>query len=232
MANFGVLFLKRSRSMAREYTKLWLQATLTRIARHRAEERIHRLGRNLPCKVKSIDGAIVTVSFKGTVNNAPFTLPDITIPKAESPWIRSPTQVGDVGLTMAADAYIGALALMGSGVANLTQPFSLSDLVFVPLGMAQDPMPDPNAALVQGPNGVILNTTKNPPSKVIVNGQEILIDYQGNTIAFDKNGITLTGGGSTIRIDSSGVTIDGILFDKHIHGSVQPGSGFSSGPQS
>lgn len=230
--------------MALEYTKLWLQQSLSRLSQNRAENRIHRLGRALPCTVKAVNGALVTVHFE--VNNPPFTLPDIEVPKAESPWIRMPTQVGDVGVTMPADAYIGAITLMGAGVANLAQPFSLSELVFVPVSKDNDPPVDQDAAQVQGPNGVISQTTQGTTSKVVtdqngttvtygnytlkIDGSGVGVTVGTTTVTMDSSSITWDAGGKTMTLDSSGLTIDGILFDTHVHSGVTTGSGTSGPP--
>lgn len=216
--------------MALEYTKLWLQQTLSQISQNRAQSRIHRMGRALPCTVKAVNGALVTVHFE--INNPPFTLPDIEIPKAESPWIRMPTQVGDIGVTMAADAYIGALTLMGSGVATLAQPFSLSELVFVPISKNNDPPTDSSAAQISGPNGVICETRGTSyTSKVVVNAYGVSATFGSTTVKMDSSSITWNAGGKTMVLDSSGLTIDGILFDTHTHGGVTTGSGVTGGPQ-
>src|ERR1700740_3746370 len=117
--------------MAENYGKLWLQKTSNQLAITRAQQAIRRLGRALPCRVVAVSGSIVTVAFE--VNAAPWTLPNITIPKAESNWVRMPTQVGDKGYTAPADAYLGGISGLGGGVATLTQPGNLTALVFTPV---------------------------------------------------------------------------------------------------
>jgi len=230
--------------MALEYAKLWLQQTLTRIGDHSAVSLDHRKGWSLPCTVTAVNGRLVTVKFN--INNAPFTLPEIEIPKAESPWITAPTQVGDVGMTVPADAYIGAITGQGIGEANLTQPFSLSELVFVPVSKANDPPVDQNAAQVQGPNGVILQTTQGTTSKVVTDQNGTMVTYGSNTAVVNSSGakitvgsttvtissssISFTAGGKTVTLDASGFTIDGILFETHEHSGVTTGSGTSGPP--
>src|SRR6185437_12230915 len=68
-----------------------------------------------------------------------ITLPNITIPKAESNWIRMPTQVGDKGWTVPADAYLGAISGLGGGTPTLSRPHNLAALVFVPVSNKNDP---------------------------------------------------------------------------------------------
>ena len=90
--------------MADDFTKLWLQSAHNDLAINRAQEEIKRQGRALSCRVVAVIGAVVTVAFE--VDASPWTIPQITIPKAESPWVRMPTQVGDFGYTQPADAYL------------------------------------------------------------------------------------------------------------------------------
>lgn len=199
--------------------KVWYSATAQRTALMLARRTINQLGRALPCTVKAVSEPFVTVSF--AMNAAPVTLPDITIPKLESPWIRSPTQVGDVGMTIAASAHIEPITGQGTGTADWKRPAALSALAFLPLGIKGSTPDDPDAAQIMGPNGVIARTADGSVS-----------------IVANKNGITLTAGGHSITLNSSGctisagtTTIDGIVFDSHVHAGVESGSSVTSGPQ-
>ena len=201
--------------MPSQFSKLWLQDTQNRIAILRARLAIQSQGRALPCHVEAVNGAIVTVAFD--VSPSPWPLPQITIPKAESPWIRMPTQIGDKGMTVPADAYLGGTSGLGGGVADISEPGNFSALVFVPVSNSGSPPVDPNAAQVQGPNGAIIQTTTGTASSIVVN----------------QNGITLTYGSKVVTLNASGLTIDGILFDTHTH-LYTPGTGTptdSGGPQ-
>lgn len=198
--------------MPSQFSKLWIQRGQNQTAIQRAAQAIEGLGRALPCRVVSVSGAIVTVAFE--VQPSPWPLPQITIPKAESPWIRMPTQVGDYGVTMPADAYLGGISGLGGGVADIASPANLSALVFVPVSNAGSPPVDQNAAQVQGPNGAIIQTTTGTTSSIVVN----------------SSGITLTYGGKVVTLNASGFTIDGILFDSHVHGGVSPGGSNTTGP--
>jgi len=213
--------------MASNYTKLWLQKTLNQGAQRRALSAIQSTGRALPCRVVAVSGSIVTVAFE--VNASPLTLPQITIPKAESPWIRMPTQVGDMGVTLPADAYLGGVSGLGGGTANLTRPGNLSSLVFVPVSSKASGPIDQNAAQIQGPNGAIIRTTTGTESQIVTSQSGTTMTFGSNTITLNTSGITLTGGGKTVTINSSGVTIDGILFETHVHSGVQTGAS-NSGP--
>lgn len=202
--------------MANNFSKLWLQKTQNDLAIKRAGQAIQSTGRALPCRVIAVNGSIVTVAFE--VDSATWPLPQITIPKAESQWIRTPTQVGDFGVTVPADVYLGGVSGLGGGTANFAQRGNLSALQFMPIASKSFSSVDTNAAYIAGPNGAVIQT-QDGTSKIVVN----------------ESGITLTFGGKTVVLNSTGFTIDGILFDTHIHNvvGVQPGSATipSLGPQ-
>ncbi|MHB1267239.1 MAG: hypothetical protein ACYCY2_06505 [Acidithiobacillus ferriphilus] len=196
-----------------ELQQFWVQLSLNKMAVNRALEAIQNAGKSLPCEVTAIDGAIVTVKFN--LDTAPWTLPPISIPKLESPWMRSPTQIGDMGLAVPAGTYLGGISGLGGGVADMRNPGNLSALYFVPISSAGSPPPNVNAATMQGPEGFVCQTT------------------QGSTpcsIIGDQNGITMTYGGHVVTLDANGFTIDGILFDTHVHGGVATGSNDTLGP--
>lgn len=224
--------------MADNYDKLWVQKSANQLAINRAQQAIENLGRALPCRVVKVSGAIVTVAFE--VNAAPLTLKNITIPKAESLWIRMPTQVGDKGWTVPADAYLSGVSGLGGGVANLTRPGNFSALVFVPISNAGSGPIDQNAAQVQGPNGVINRTTTGTTSEVVtntsgttvtfgsntvvVNATETALAYGSTSLVLNASGITMTFGASTIVFNGSGLSINGALYENHTHGYF-PGTG-------
>ncbi len=154
--------------MADNYSKLWIQKTLNEAAINRVNEIIQSTGNALPCSVVGVSGSIVTVQFQ--VDAAPWTLPTISIPKAESPWIRMPTQIGDLGMTIPADVYLGAISGLGLTVPKIdVRPGNLSALVFVPISNKNSPPIDQNAAQIEGPNGAIIRTTQGTTSSIVVN---------------------------------------------------------------
>lgn len=224
--------------MSDNYAKLWVQRSANQLAINRAQQAIENLGRALPCRVVKVSGSIVTVAFE--VNAAPFTLPQITIPKAESNWIRMPTQVGDFGMTMPADAYLGGVSGLGGGTAGLTRPGNLSALVFVPVSNKNSPPIDQNAAQLQGPNGAIIRTTSGTPSSivtntdgttvtfgtntVVVNATETALNFGTTSLVLNASGITMTFGASTIVFNGSGLSINGDLYEAHTH-PYFPGTG-------
>ncbi|WP_256097496.1 hypothetical protein [Burkholderia cenocepacia] len=168
-----------------------------------------------------VSGAIVTVEFElqGT-----WTLPPVTIPKAESSWIRNPTQVGDKGITVPADAYLGGISGLGGGTADFRRRGNLSALVFLPVSNAGSGPDDPNAAQVCGPNGMIARTTQGTPSSCIVNQSGVTMEYGGASLSLTASGIVMSFGGHTITLDASGLSIDGNSYENHTHGYF-PGTG-------
>ncbi|GLQ98345.1 hypothetical protein [Dyella mobilis] len=201
--------------MANNSAKLWIQQSLNDTAIQRAQQAIRSTGRALPCSVVAVQGALVTVKFE--VDSAPWTLPQITIPKAESQWVRMPTQVGDLGVTIPGDVSLAGVSGMGSGIANMGRRGNLATLVFLPLSNKNSPPIDQDAAQIEGPNGAIIRTSSGSASLTV-----------------NDDGITMSFGGKTVLLNGSGLTIDGVLFDTHTH-LYAPGTGTpteTGGPQS
>jgi hypothetical protein len=215
MAGRGLrsLIARRPPMANQGYDKLWIAEAINKVAIARAEEAIQRIGKALPCRVTAVDGTHVTVAFE--VNAAPFTMPTITIPKAESPWFRSPTQVGDFGLTIPSHAYLNSVNGQGGASPNLARPGNLSALVWVPVGSTAYGPINNNAIFIQGPEGVVMQTQDGSAS-----------------VNIGLTGITLTFGGKVVTLNGSGLTIDGILFDTHEHTGVTIGADKTGGPAS
>jgi len=192
------------------FQKTPLAPSLNRIAVQNVATQMQKLGKSLPCSVVAVNGSMVTVKFEV---NATQTLPQITIPKAEGQWIRSPTQAGDVGLTIPADVYLGGISGLGGGVASTAQPLNLTALVWVPVAAKSFSSVNTNAAFISGPQGAVIQT-EDGTSSIVVN----------------ESGITLSYGGKVVTLNGSGLTIDGILFDTHYHTGVQTGGGNTGGP--
>jgi hypothetical protein len=195
---------------ANPFQKLAIQPLVNQNAILRALEVIQSKGRALPCVVKAVQGQLVLVEFDVS---GEWTLPNIIIPKLESRWLQNPTQVGDMGFTTPVDLYVDKI----SGQSTITPilgstPPNLSPLVFAPVSNVNFSKPDANAALVQGPNGAIIQTVDGS-SKITVNLTMIQSLF----------------GSSSIVINSSGVTIMGKDFLTHTHSGVQPGEGITGG---
>ena len=212
-----------------DYAKVWMQSSLNKLAISRAREVMDEMGYSLPCKVEGVSGSIVRVAFE--VDASPWTLPQITIPKAESPWIRMPTQKGDSGFTMPLDVYHGVISGLGSGIPNINvTPGNLSALIFFPCSNSNSPPIDQNAAIVQGPNGAIMQTTAGATSSVITNTSGTIITFGGVTFVVNASGITGTIGTQSFALTSAGFSINGLDFGTHYHGGVQTGGGNTGGP--
>ncbi len=191
--------------MAGNYSKLWIQKNLNQVGITRAQEAIENTGMALPCHVTEVNGAIVTVAFDV---NAQWGLPEIQIPKAESAWIRMPTQVGDLGYTVPADAYLGGVSGLGSGTADARQRGNLSSLVFVPVSNSASPPVDQNAAQIEGPNGAIIQATAGAvESKAVLNQTGTTLTFGTTTFTIDSSGIILTVGGVSYTFTGTGVSM-------------------------
>lgn len=219
--------------MSDDHSKLWFQRNLNQTAITRAEQAIKSLGRALPCRVTKVSGAIVTVEFE--VDTAPWTLEPITIPKAESNWIRMPTQVGDTGVTAPSDLYLGGISGLGGGRADMRKRGNLSTLYFVPISNASSGPIDPNAAQIQGPNGAIIRTTSGTTSSIVTNDQGTTITFGTTTFVLNATGITLTVNGqtftwggsvavSTLPIQAPDVILPNGAVNPHVHSDPQGGT--------
>ncbi len=134
-----------------------LAPSLNRFAERKALDAIQSTGRALPCHVTAISGAIVTVAFDVT---GPYTLPQVTMPLFGPEYIRYPIQIGDKGISIPTDAYLGPTSGLGSGASDITMPqANLANLAFLPVGNKNWSSVDPNAVTVYGPNGVVLRNT-------------------------------------------------------------------------
>ena len=224
--------------------RLWFQKSINDLAKRRVAQALAASGGTaLPCSVVSVNGAVVTVKFE--VNASPWTLPEITIPKLESNWIRMPTQVGDLGWCLPADAFLGGVSGLGSGVADLATPGNLEALVFAPISHKSSPPIDQNAAQIQGPNGAIIRTTTGTTSSVVTNASGTTITFGPNTLTVNGSeisgtvgttslvmtdaSITMTAGGVPIVLDASGLSINGVQFMAHMHTGVATGTSNTGG---
>jgi len=212
-----------------DHAKLWLQSNLNQLAINRATEVMAQRGASLPCHVTAVSGSIVTVAFD--VDSAPWTLPEITIPKAESPWYRQPTQIGDTGITIAADVYHGIISGMGGELPKIgVVPGNFSALIFLPVSNKNTPPSDQDAAIVSGPNGAVLETTVGTVSSVVTNQTGTTITFGGVTLVVNATGITGTIGTQHFSLTNAGFFINGLNFGTHHHTGVTIGSGNTGGP--
>ncbi|OYV49882.1 MAG: hypothetical protein B7X10_01600 [Burkholderiales bacterium 21-58-4] len=197
--------------MNHDAEKLWFSRSLNQVAVNRTADAITAAGKAFPCRVVAVAGSLVTVAFEADLS--PATPPQITIPKAEGPWIRSPTQVGDYGLTVPADVFISHISGQGGGTPGLQRPGNLAALVWVPVASKTFGAVNTNAAYVSGPQGAVIETS------------------DGNTvITVAESGVTIKVGGKTWTFTAAGLTIStGVVLETHVHSGVQTG-GSDTGP--
>lgn len=182
--------------------KKQLALTLTQTIRANINDGNLIAGQEWPCHVVSVDGAIVTVAFD---MDTPQTLPQVTCAVAESFYVLLPIQVGDKGMVVSASARLGGVTGLGAGLAPTIGTTNLGGLVFVPLGHKSWTLPDANAVIVQGPNGVIARTIDGTAT-VTINETEISLNWSGSTVVINDSGITLTAEQNTIDGD---LTVNG-----------------------
>ena len=204
--------------------KLLFQQNLAGIIDNQIASAKQGAGYELPCIVKEIsaDGLFVTVDF--AVAQGQFPLPTITIPIAESEYVRLPIQVGTVGVTKKIDVNIQNISGQADGVAGYTNYGNLDAvLCFVPISNSKlfPTTPDKNALWLYGPSGVKI--------------QDLQIDGDGNqvshaSITLTTSGIVIAFGSSaSITLNSSGITmtgtikLDGITWATHVHSDPQGG---------
>ena len=192
------------------HLKTYLGANLNRFAEKKVADAIQVQGKALPCRVVAVSGGIATVAFEVTSS---FTLPQVSVPVAESIYVRLPVQVGDLGVVRPIDVYLGGVSGQGGGVASLATPANLGALVYEPVASAGWPSVDGSKVIVQGPGGAVVQS---------IGG--------GASVTLTTSAITLTAGGHTLVINSSGISLDGKEFAAHVHSGVQTGSGDTGPP--
>jgi len=169
--------------------KTWFGRDLNRFAEQKALDAIQLTGKALPASVISVAGSIVTVKFE--LDAKPFTLPQVTVPIWGPEYIRYPTQVGDKGFVVPADARLGAMSGLGKGTASLALPANLSALVFAPFGNKDwSATDDAQAIVIYGPNGAIIRTV-DKKAVVTVNASGIVANYNGKKFTLNDTGLTL-----------------------------------------
>jgi len=179
--------------------------SISNLIQSKLEENQQAFGFQLPCRVTAVNGSIVTVNFEIDTGGE-FTFPPVTCPIAQSTYVRLPVQVGDYGVCLAADARLGGVTGLGTGLAPLDLPFNLGALVYVPIGNKKWSSVDPNAVNINAPNGAVIRDTNN-----------------NTTITLVPSGVTVVHGSTVMVIDNAGVTITGNLT---VHGLITGDAGF------
>lgn len=184
--------------------KLPFNQQINRGATRQAEDQKSLDGKNLPCKITAVNGSIVEA--EAAVSSG-YTIPKITIPHVGAEWIRFPTQIGDKGMFISADASLNEISGLGGGKADLGKQGNLTPLAFLPIGNTNwTPTPNPNYLVLYGKTGVRIQSTVNA---------ETYIELTAGGIAIHGN-VTITG-----TVTANGKVID----NTHTHSGVQPGGG-------
>ena len=205
-----------------------LARTLNRFAERKVQEALQQIGRGLPASVVSVSGQIVTVKFE--VDTKPFTLDNVTCPAATWMYLRMPIQVGEKGMVLSADTFLGGVSGLGEGTPDLSIVGNLSALIFLPVSnKGWDAFENPNAVGILGPDGAIIRSidksvtmtlTKEEASvkpagvqPFIVKGNLVVqgnIQFNGNIEAEDGSvyqGNILTGGEITAKVGAANVSV-------------------------
>lgn len=217
--------------MTNNYAKLNFQKNSNLTAINRTKEAILALGKALPCKVIAIDGAFVQVVFE--VDSTPWTLPPVIIPKAESEWAKEPTQIGDTGVTIPNDAYIGNISGQTDSAPSIQdKPCNLSALIFQPVSNKNSPSPYPNSYFVQGPQGFIAQT-QDGTVQFILNASGVSVIIGGTTV-FSVGASGTTSNGNLNVTGTVAATVDvtaaGTSLHTHLHSGVTTGGSNTGGP--
>lgn len=184
--------------------KLPFNQQINRGATRQAETVKSLDGKNFPCKITGVNGSIVEAETNVTSG---FTIPKIKIPHVGAEWIRYPTQIGDMGMFVSADASLNVTSGLGGGKADLGKQGNLTPLAFLPIGNANwAPTPNPNYLVLYGKSGVRIQSTVNA---------ETYIELTAGGIAIHGN-VTITG-----TVTANGKRID----ETHKHSGVQTGGG-------
>jgi hypothetical protein len=145
-------------------------------------------GRSLPCHVVKVEGQIITVQFDMLPDGTQY--PEVKIPIATFPYIRYPIQVGDRGVTVAADVSLRGVSGLGTGMASRSFSMSLVPLFFVPLSNSGWSEEDANKIVLYGPDGAILKTEDGASSITVEPGK---ITEKADAIYLEGKDIYLKG---------------------------------------
>jgi len=180
--------------------KIPLAVSLANFTEQSVQEGLSGLGQVYPCTVKSvgIDGAgntVVTVNFEinpVSSTGTKITLPEVTMPIAESKYVRLPVQVGDQGIAVAASVRIGGITGLGTGLAPLAPASNLGALVFLPVSNTAWTTLDPNAVVISASNGAIIRTDDGK-AVVTIADDKITVAYQSINFVIDGSKVTING---------------------------------------
>jgi len=216
--------------------KIPLAVSLANFTEQAVQEGLSGLGQVYPCTVKSvgIDGngnTVVTVNFEVnpvSSTGTKITLPEVTMPIAESRYVRLPVKVGDQGIAVAASVRIGGITGLGTGLAPLAPASNLGALVFLPVSNTAWDTVATDAVVISAPNGAIIRTDDGK-AVITVADDKITVAYQSVNFVIDGSKVTINGNLQVNgTINSSGdITAGSVTMQTHTHNvvNVQGGTG-------
>lgn len=185
---------------------------LPRMARTHARSVNEQKGKALPASVLNIDGRIVTVRFEVDCNPA---LPALSMPIAESEYIRTPIQPGCKGVVMSADVSLEQMSALGAQRPSLVQDTAnLGACFFLPLTNAQWEKLDADKLHLYGVRGVQLTNQLNGNASVTLTDNIVTLSTGGASITLEGGTVTITGN----------LVINGTPYKAHTHSNGNNGA--------
>ena len=217
--------------------KIPLAVSLANFTEQSVQEGLSGLGQVYPCTVKSVglDGSgntVVTVNFEinpVSSTGTKITLPEVTMPIAESRYVRLPIKVGDQGIAIAASVRIGGITGLGTGLAPLAPASNLGALVFLPVSNTAWTTLDPNAVVISASNGAIIRTDDGK-AVVTIADDKITVAYQTINFVIDGSKVTINGNLQVNgTINSTGdISAGSVTMQTHTHQVVGVQGGLST----
>lgn len=202
-----------------------LQA-LSELINNLIDNKLSIKGRQLPCYVIAVQNQFVTVRFDLLPDGVVY--PEITIPILTWEYIRIPVQIGNKGITLAADVSLRNVSKQ-EGVANRSVLPSLTPLFFVPVSNVQWSKEDGKKVVIVGPEGAIIKTkdgnniiTVDPGKVEIKSGSEAVVTVNSDQINLKKGSSNIVASTSGIDITASTISLNGSI---QLNGSVSTASG-------
>ena len=182
--------------------KISATESLNRFAAKRIAEAQQLQGLSLPCSVVSVVSSMI-VEVKLEIQSI-FTVPNITVAVAGSEYDRIPIQQGCKGFLVPADAHLGAMTGLGSGVADLTIPANLSAVVFQPMGNTGFFPVDLNKRVIYGPDGTIIRDMTTAANNYTYAGGVHTIQIGSINIQVSASGVVIN--------SAAGIEFNGPVF--------------------
>ncbi|GBQ07514.1 hypothetical protein [Saccharibacter floricola] len=166
----------------------------------------------LPASILSMNGRIATVQVEVDCNPA---LPPLTVPIAESEYVRTPLQPGCKGVLLGADLSLGAMSGLSTRRPTLTETSdNIGNAVFLPLTNAQWEKLDAEMLHLYGVRGVQLTNTLNGNASVTLTDNTITLSTGGASITLEGGTVTITGN----------LVINGTPYKAHTHSNGNNGA--------